>query len=208
MKTFLQRIPCLLTTLLITILILFLMKDIIVNRNLNKKNTILSDILGKTQLEKFYMSQLVWLNMSEKNMLLPEKLYVYEMEDVEKQTPIDINSIIASGKKKLIIRYTEIGCNSCTDSTFKFIRKNKSLLNMYEILVLVDFTNYEYFLKWKKISEMNEKVLWLKKGSLSFALEKENISYIFLVGNDKKVSSIFIPNSNFPSYLKNYLNNL
>jgi len=181
-------------------------KDILIIKKLQNTIDILTDSLGKVNFERFYLNQLISLNSC--NTILSENLYAYELADEERQNPICLKTIVTSGKNKIIVRYTHIGCNACTDSTFNLIRRNKRLLDKFEVIVLVDFTDFQTYLKWRKLSEMTEKVLWLKKGELPFQIEKENASYIFTVDHSGIASSLFIPKKMFPKYLKNYLNGL
>lgn len=183
-------------------------KVVIATKNLKNKNILLNDSIGELNFEINYLSDLLWQNSNLENSIIHNNVYVYEMSDKNKVYPISLKLKLLSGKPKLIVRYTEIGCNSCTDSTFKLIRENKSILKKYEVLVLVDFSSYDNYLKWKKISEIEEKVLWLKKGSLPFLVEKADLSYLFVIGSDQKFSSIFIPNSHFTYHLRNYLNRI
>jgi len=119
-----------------------------------------------------------------------------------------LRSILSSVRKTLIIRYTEIGCNACADSTFKLIRKNRNLIDEYDVIILVDFSEYKYYVKWKKISEIDNRILWVKRGSFPFLIENEKVSYLFTIDSGLKPSSFFIPNSNFVPYIRDYLNSL
>jgi hypothetical protein len=167
-----------------------------------------SDRLGRLNFEKDYLSRLITFSLDANNKPIPDDILVYEIDDVERKFPKKLTSIIKNGKKKLIIRYTEIGCNACTDSTFQQIRKTERLKDKFETIVLVDFTEYEYYLKWRKIADVQEKVLWLEKGRLPFEVEQENTSYMFIVGGDLKSTGMFVPNSLLTGYLKSYLQNI
>jgi gamma-glutamyltranspeptidase len=76
------------------------------------------------------------------------------------------------------------------------------------VFVLVDFTDYESYIKWRKISEITEKVLWLKKGTLPFHIEREKTSYLFVADQEGNASSFFIPNSKYNDYLRMYFKRL
>lgn len=208
MKSINNKISFIGITILISIGIFVLLKNMVLIKNLHRENLIISDSKNKSEFENHYMSKLIEINLLNRDKKLPEQLYAFEMSDTNKQFPISLDSILAKGKDNLIIRYTEIGCNSCTDSTFKYIRNNQSFLSKYNILVLVDFNKYEYYVKWMKISEIEEKVLWLERGSLPFSIEKENSSYLFIVNKSKIASSFFIPNYLLTSFLKDYISSL
>lgn len=132
----------------------------------------------------------------------------FEILDGNKKSANPLTGLINSGKKKIFIRYTEIGCNSCADSTFKYLSKYKSLSNQYDIIVLVDFSNIDAYLKWKKVAEILYPIFWVKKGQLPFEIEKENHSYIFTVNKNSEVNNFFIPDSKFPKFIDTYFKNL
>lgn len=176
--------------------------------SLQTNNISLIDSVNKFTAEKYYLSQLIWLNSNDEINKIPKEINVYEMADIARKNPIGLRSFLSGNKEKLIVRYTEIGCNSCTDSTFKLIRKNDSLLNKYDVFVLVDFTDYESYIKWRKISEIKEKVLWLKKGTFPFHIEREKTSYLFVADQEGNASSFFIPNSKHSDYLRMYFKRL
>ena len=210
MKTILKWLSFFFISFFIVGIIFFYIKNVLIINKLQDYNHVLLDSLRKESFEKYYLSQLVDINSSN-NILIPDNLIAYDMTDKEKLNPIDLKSAITLGKDKIIIRYSEIGCNACTDSTFNLIRNNKRILDKFDIFVLVDFTEYSYYIKWKKISEVSEitkNILWLKKGSLPFHAENENKSYLFVVDHEGKASSFFIPQSTFVKYLKKYLNGL
>jgi hypothetical protein len=162
----------------------------------------------KVRTENLYLSDLLMVGLKNNYQVIPKTVNAYEMKDRGKSSPINLLSILKTGKKKLILRYTEIGCNACADSSFRLIRGMKNLKDKYETLVLVDFTDYNYYLKWKKIGDISEKILWVKKGDLPFLLEDRNLSYLFVVNSDLVASSFFVPNSLFTKPLNSYLSNL
>lgn len=133
---------------------------------------------------------------------------VFDLRDREKQFFKLFCAMCKTKKEHLVVRYTEIGCDACSDSTFRYMKKYAKLDSMFDIIVLVDFTNYDSYLKWRKISEISCPIFWVKKGDLPFAIEEENASYIFTVNSALQVSNFFLPNSRFSNYIKNYFEKL
>lgn len=177
--------------------------------NQTAQNSVLLDSLSESKGEKFYLSSLVKASFeNDLNNFNFFDFKGYELDKGKKQRVRDFNSVFEDvKKKKIIVRYTQIGCNACADSTFKLINRNKKLLTNYEVLVLVDFTDVISYLKWRKIAEVEYPVLLIKKGDLPFPIETGPSSYIFIV-NNKKPEHFFIPSSGYTSYLKDYLNSL
>ncbi len=163
-----------------------------------------TDSLSFLNFQKAYLNQLIYMANWENNRThILDTLRLYEQNDEDKEFPKKLNTLLAKRKPNIVIRYTEIGCNSCADSTFKFIEKYR-LGSKYNILVLVDFSNYDAYLKWMKVSEIKYPVYWLKKGSLPFLIEAENSSYIFSLNSSLVANDFFVPNSRFSDYIDNY----
>lgn len=166
-------------------------------------NNSLVDSVSFLNFKAAYLTQLIYMGNWENNRSHSFRtMLVYEQHNENKRFPTPLTYLFK--KKTMIIRYTEIGCNSCTDSTFKILKKYTKLNTQYNILVLVDFSNYDAYLKWTKVSEINYPVYWLKKGSLPFKIESENSSYIFTVNALPEVNNFFVPNSRFSEYIENY----
>lgn len=182
--------------------------------NLKKKNNaehtiaLITDSLNKLAGEKYYLTKLVKASINDNDIKLSENVVAYEMADTLKLRPKKLTSLFQTHKKKMFIRYTQIGCNSCTDSTFKVIKSAKDFNDRYEVIVLVDFTSYEYYVKWKKIAEVDNKIYWVKKGDLPFKTEEDPASYIFALDRQDKTTSFFIPNSLYTTYLRNFFNKI
>lgn len=127
------------------------------------------------------------------------------LEDGEPKGKGSLGAVLGTAKRKLIVRYTEIGCNSCADSTMKAISRHAELRKHFDIVFLVDFSNYDAYLKWKKIAEIEDPIYWVKKGQLPFSLEKLNDSYLFTLDRTLKASNFFVPNSRLPYYINVFL---
>jgi hypothetical protein len=172
---------------------------------LNEKNK--SEFLSYQQA---YLQKVINVSQAENNREYDFSIIKYfEINDNGHSNAKPLLSFIKNDKKTLIIRYTEIGCNSCTDSTFAILENNKSeLAKKYNINILVDFSNIDAYLKWKKVSEINYPIFWLEKGQLPFEVEKGNNSYFFVLNSSNTVNDFFIPDSKFSSFIKTYFTNL
>lgn len=208
MKTLIKWLPTFIIIACISTISYCYTKDAALIRKMRGQQSTLTDSIGRMNVEMEYLKQLIQLNQNDRNKELSDTISAYEVHDLNRKHPQKLSTIFASGKKKLIIRYTEIGCNSCADSTFKLLRSRPDLSDKYDILVLVDFSNFEYYVKWKKIAEINDPVLWVKSENLPFPAEKEKASYLFVIDASLKATSFFIPNSRFVPYLREYLKRL
>ncbi|OJV17168.1 MAG: hypothetical protein BGO21_07245 [Dyadobacter sp. 50-39] len=174
------------------------------SENISRK---LSDSLTKVSSENDYLKLLLSIGYRPSlHKDIPPIDDAYEVTDTAFLNPVKIFSK-ADTRKQLVIRYTAIGCNSCTDELFKTLNRTPELSKRYDILVLASYSDYMYFLKWYKIAEVNCKVLFLSKGKIPNDLENDNTSYAFVLDRGK-VSSMFIPNSLFPDQTKVYFKSL
>ncbi len=187
----------------------FFYKSITKKNTSSIKNNPLIDSINFFNFQKAYLAELInigyWENSRSHNF---NTIRFYELNDLKKKSPKLLTNLFRKKKQNIVIRYTEIGCNSCADSTFKYIKTYKKLDSLYNIFVFVDFNNYDAYLKWRKVSEIKYPVYWVKKGVLPFKIESENSSYIFTINSFLEVNNFFIPNSRFIEYIDYYFYSL
>jgi len=129
-------------------------------------------------------------------------------EDTSKSSPINFSSIFKGNKYSLVLRYTEIGCDECSSLTVKKLIKLKQQHPDLPIYAFVDFTNYDSYLQWRKVGEIDFPVFYVKKGAFAFDKDCSQYSYIFTVGGDGTASNFFIPNSGITSPLEDYFDHI
>lgn len=176
------------------------------NETLFKK---LSDSIDMIQYANYYLNSQFDISFTANNLKYDLKnIKLYGLKNDKPQFERVFGSLLTEKKKKLIIRYTEIGCNSCSDSTIRAIGNNKRLREVFDIIFFVDFSNYDAYLKWRKIAEITDPVFWVEKGSLPFTLEKLNDSYIYTIDEYSKPDNFFVPNSRLPFFINTYLSHI
>jgi hypothetical protein len=176
------------------------------NETLFKK---LKDSIDMIQYTNYYLNSQFDISFTENTLKYDIKgIKLYSLKNNKPQFDRFFASILTEKKRKLIIRYTEIGCNSCADSTIQAIGNNKRLRDFFDIVFLVDFSNYDAYLKWRKIAVITDPVFWVEKGSLPFTLEKLNDSYIYTIDEYSKPDNFFVPNSRLPYFINTYLSHI
>jgi len=176
------------------------------NETLFKK---VKDSIDMIQYANYYLNSQFDISFTENNLKYDLKnIKLYGLKNDKPQFERFFGSILTEKKKKLIIRYTEIGCNSCSDSTIRAIGNNKELREVFDIMFFVDFSNYDAYLKWRKITEITDPVFWVEKGSLPFTLEKLNDSYIYTIDEYSKPDNFFVPNSRLPYFINTYFSHI
>jgi hypothetical protein len=177
-----------------------------------KKNDfkVLTDsILVLNDANRYYSDLLKFKIKSSDHPLEKDDVKLYDItQDTSKSTPLSLSSLIRKNKFNLILRYTEIGCNECSSMTIKKLNQLQQLHPDLPIYALVDFTNYDSYLQWRKVGKINFPVYYLKKGGIAFDKDCEEYSYLFMVDNNSSTSKFFIPNSGMPAVLDYYFDNL
>lgn len=179
---------------------------------LKKNESLVKSVKDSLDLIKYanhYLNTQFDINFSENNSKYDiRNVKLFTLSDGKPKYERVFGSLSTKKKKKLVIRYTEIGCNSCSDSTIRAISNNESLRNAYDILFMVDFSNYDSYLKWRKITQIRDSVFWVGKGSLPFTLERLNDSYAYTIDENSHPDNFFVPNSRFPFYINAYLDHI
>ncbi len=174
-----------------------------------KETNIQVEVLQKEseglKFTNMYLSQLAEISYTGVDPILKDTIMISKLVDGKIQDKFKISSVLSKDTCNLIVRYTEIGCNACADSVIATLKKKSTIMKKYKVIFLVDFSNFDSYIKWKKISEINYPIYWAAKGSLPFKLEQNNLSYLFTVDKLKKVSNYFLPNSKFPSIIDIYI---
>lgn len=177
------------------------------NNTIDSLNNKFSIANSKLSYENRYLRDLIKANsIGNINYVLPID-NAYGISDTARLKPVKLFDK-PRDKKLLVVRFTAIGCNPCIDMLFKILNNSKTVNSEYDILVLSNYRDYVYFLKWFKISEVKQNILYLEKGALNLSLENDHDSYVFVIDVDNKVSSIFIPNNLFPEYTEMYLQDI
>ena len=172
------------------------------------ENKLLLDSIGKASFDNYYLTEMSETMLREHDVPLGDHpLTVYQVGK-QKGDSLDLLSELRSHDNTIVFRLTELGCHACADSSLSILKTYTQMPEKYNVLVLVDFKNYEDYIKWKKISEINYKVLWLDSGRLPFKIEKSSTSYFFTIDRSLKANNFFAPNSRYTHYIRSYYNGL
>src|SRR5437899_1127163 len=158
-----------------TIIIVCIFSFTLHKKTYSSKNVLkLKDSLGRLKESNTYIKKLLHVEFTEnKHLYSFDSSNLYILVDGRHKPYKSVAGLFKEGRKKLVLRYTEIGCNACADSTIKILKVNKNIPDNYDIVVLVDFTNYDAYLKWRKISDFTFPVFYVAKGNLPFEIEQQ-----------------------------------
>jgi|GEM_PF-6048241 len=174
-----------------------------------KINSLADTIRYVNGLNQYYL-ELLKFDITSSNFSFKNKLIkAYDITaDTNKSTAVNINSLFEKNKYTLILRYTQIGCDECSSLTVKKIEELRKMHPDLPVYAFVDFTNYDSYLQWRKVGEIDFPVFYVKKGAIDFDKDCTDYSYVFLVNKDGIASDFFIPNSGIPNILEYYFNNI
>ncbi|TWF33938.1 hypothetical protein FHW36_111129 [Chitinophaga polysaccharea] len=175
-----------------------------------RQNVSLNDSIRYVNGANRYYLDLMEFKMKYSNSLVnKDEIKAYDISrDTAKSIPINIHSLITRSRQSLFLRYTEIGCNECSSLTIKKLKQLSQDHPELPIYVLTDFTNYDAYLQWRKLAEVNFPVFYVKKGEITFDEGCNEYSYLFLTDNREIAYDFFIPNSQMSGLLDYYLNNI
>jgi hypothetical protein len=179
-------------------------------RSENKGLIYLKDSIRYINGVNEYYAGLLLTKMKLSNLTLNDKqIKVYDITaDTIKSRPIKISSLLGKNKHTLILRYTQIGCDECSSLTVKKLKALRKKHPDLPVYAFVDFSDYDSYLQWRKVGEINFPVFFIKKENLPFDKDCKNYSYLFLVNKDGVVSDFFVPNSGYPQMVDYYFENI
>lgn len=165
-------------------------------------------IISKLETEKAYVETLLSFNYQIAHMNLKgQALGIIDTGGNKKEFPMQ-QLFTTNKKKKFIIRYSEIGCNTCVNLLFKNRKLLTDVSTKYEVVILVDFQRYENYVVWKRTSEIKDNIFILKANNLVFDRYFKESSYCFILNEDLTTSKFFKPDNMFPTYVDMYTKNI
>jgi hypothetical protein len=172
-------------------------------KQISNSNKLLNDSINKLAMDDDYKHSLLNQNYISAGTNLTKTSF-YELRPGGEKVKVSLMNF-QDNKEKLVIRYSDIGCNTCVNLIFKRKERLDAIQKRYELIVVVDFDRYEDFVKWKRVSELENNIYWVKKGQLPFDSHFGPSSYSFVLDRNMTTHSFFVPNNVFPQRLDEYL---
>lgn len=112
---------------------------------------------------------------------------------------------------KLILKFSELNCNTCVDEQIEYINEYADLIGVSNVLIFVTCNDYSLVRKLKKMNNLKFELFNLGD-SLSNVIRDIGFPYFFVIDESMRINSIFIPEKNnkkltftyLDSVLKNY----
>jgi hypothetical protein len=132
------------------------------------------------------------------------KLFHPTMVDVINQNGIEQATHGVSSK--LIFYYSELNCNSCVEIIIKEIENFRDSIGSDNIVYLSDYKRIRDMQIFKRINHISSEIYNIS--SLNIPLEKMHVPLLFVLDNDKRIRSVFIPNKEDIKTIKLYLSTI
>jgi hypothetical protein len=113
-----------------------------------------------------------------------------------------LDKIIDNGFK-LVLRYTELNCQSCVDTELSSLQNLANKIGMEKIVILASYKNNEDLIKFKRLNKL--KLPMYNVDSLSIPLENMNIPFYFICDKEFKTKLVFIPKKEISNLTVDYL---
>lgn len=118
----------------------------------------------------------------------------------EKGDTLTIGDLIS--KPVLVLRYSELNCQSCVDDLLTQIKEIGSF-NTTNTLLLAYYREPAYLYQFKRMNQLELPVYSLQKTGLP--PDTLNLPYFFLMNNKLQISNVFIPEEGDMASVKEYL---
>ena len=123
----------------------------------------------------------------------------------EPEENIRLNSIL-NGKTKIIYYFDQHSCVKCVNDDLYLFNNFVELIGNENALILANFADYKEFYQFLCRNDIKCKVFNIAGSNLG--IEVENMSAIFVVGEDLIVNKFFIPHNSLNDITKEFLNDI
>lgn len=192
----------------IIIFILALINTYITIRNKYTNNTIKNELVS---LNKENIDLKIDLDITKKNRNyesnfngkeLDKDLIVYDINN----NKIKLGDIV--NENKLILRYSNLNCNTCIEEQIKNINKYQDSIGIQKIILLTTYQNTVYMDRFRKINKVKIKIY-----NLGEMLDKEindiGFPYFFVLEeNTMRINCTFIPQKDKNDLTNSYIENI
>ena len=131
-----------------------------------------------------YKNQMMWFHLITENTKLNSKTDVIN----ENFDTIPLSDLIS--RPVIVLRYSELNCQSCVDELIVRFQNTKSLDSANTVL-LSWYNNPTHLYQFKRMNRLQYPVFSIKNTGLP--PDTLNVPYLFLLDQSLKVSNVFIP---------------
>lgn len=135
---------------------------------------------------------------------VPKDLKLIDINGNETQLQRIINN-----RSKLVFFINNLRCDGCINSELNFLDKTLDVLKREDIIIISNYPNINNLRVIKNKYNINyDSYNIVSNDSIPIYLRSQNSPAIFVINQDLKLNSFFIPNNLSPNTTINYYNNI
>lgn len=95
---------------------------------------------------------------------------------------------------KLVVRYSDVNCNTCVDSLFTSLAGFSDRIGEENVIIMASYHNRRDLFVWKRLNNIRYNVFQVPHDQMGLEIEKKNIPFVFiLLPGNGAVHQIFLP---------------
>jgi len=130
---------------------------------------------------------------------LPEIINIVEPDS------IPLTSL--GNKNLLVLRYSDIHCNTCIDEEVESLQKVFEG-KLEHVIILCSYNSERDFIAFRRLNRLRLQAYRIPHNAFDWVPEKTDKPYYFMVNPDNKVSNFYVPNRSYPNLTNNYLQSI
>lgn len=104
---------------------------------------------------------------------------------------------------KLVFYYSDLNCNSCVESIVAEIENFRDSIGIDNIIYISDYKRTRDMQIFKRINQIKSEIFNIS--SLNIPMDQAHVPFLFVLGKDNEVRSVYVPNKEDLNNLKSYL---
>lgn len=121
----------------------------------------------------------------------------------EQGVKVSLNTLFDK-RPKLVLRYSEINCMTCVDSSLVYIEKYKNIIGPENIIILASYQRQQDINTFKRVSKVHFKVYNTQNNIISLPTEKLNSPFLFVTDQTLVAQGVFLPEKTIPKLTEMY----
>lgn len=95
---------------------------------------------------------------------------------------------------KLVVRYSDVNCNTCVDSLFTSLAEFSDRIGEQNVIIMASYHNRRDLFVWKRLNNIRYNVFQVPHDQMGLEIERKNIPFVFILLPGKgAVHQIFLP---------------
>jgi len=114
---------------------------------------------------------------------------------------------LSGNKNLLVLRYTDIHCNTCVDVEVESLQKVFEG-KLEHVVILCSYNSEINFIAFRRLNRLKLQAYRIPHDAFDWVPEKIDKPYYFMVNADNKASNFYVPSRSYPNLTSNYLHSM